>query len=152
MCIFKRLSTVGVSLVLVIWVAGCYSTIQEAEQIDKRRSSFTNVYGILKLNCVACHSENGSGKQAWSLNVPPTADKYPICNAASDQFLCTTYYELTGTEWPWIVAADPGASQPFVNACDVEQSYHIGTSIPERLSDEDCALFEEWILKGAELN
>lgn len=86
------------------------------------------------------------------MNIVPTVDRYPSCVEVNNQFLCTTYSELTGTEWPWVVAGNPQASQPFVNACDTSQSYHIGTSIPERLSDGDCGLFQRWILEGAEFN
>lgn len=149
---FSQLSAIVVSLVSAMMVTGCFFNHYQAEEIGLQGSSFVNVYEILTANCLSCHSEEGAARQAWSLNIAPTKDRYPQCIEAANQLLCTTYEELTGTEWPWIVAYDPQASQPFVNACDTAQSYHIGASIPKRLGDKDCALFEQWIHQGAKFN
>lgn len=117
------------------------------ENTIRSSPSFLMVYETLKIHCFACHSELGPAKNTWSMNAP--AVKYSDCSSSKNPALCTTYFELTSTEWPWIVAGDPQVSQPFVNACDKEKSYHIGTSIPDRLSDSECKLLESWILDGA---
>lgn len=146
MSVFKNILGFGVLVTLFFSITAC-QTYSKGESTTKSNAAFSKVYEILKSHCFSCHSENGPAKDAWSMNAP--AIKYSDCILSKDQSLCTTYFELTSTEWPWIVAGDPQASQPFVNACDKEQSYHIGTSIPDRLSDNECALLESWILEGA---
>jgi len=37
---------------------------------------------------------------------------------------------------------------PFINACDPKNSFHIGSSIPERLKDEECKAISDWIMQG----
>jgi hypothetical protein len=110
--------------------------------------SFAQVYPVLKTNCGSCHIDSGVAIQAWTLDTMPSENQYQQCIDSDSPAQCTTYFKLTGGEYPWMISGNLAESQPYVNACVPEESFHIGVSIPARLSDEDCNLIKDWIMKG----
>jgi hypothetical protein len=121
----------------------------ENEARTDEKASFSQIYPILKNNCAGCHIDNGTAFAAWTLDTLPSAEKYNQCLDADSPLLCTTYIKLTEGEYPWAIPGNLADSPHYVNACVPEESYHIGVSIPARLSDEECNLLKNWILQGA---
>jgi hypothetical protein len=137
-------ASIKLCLFLSMFTASCF-----ADQNIK--PSFAQVYAILQTNCSACHRDKGTATEAWTLDTMPTNELYAQCLAADSPTLCTTYFKLTEGEYPWMTAGDPAESPPYVNACLPGESYHIGESIPAKLSDSDCNLVKNWILQGTPL-
>lgn len=117
-------------------------------ETSKKQSSFRQVYSILNAHCGACHIEGGAAIAAWTLDRPATDNSYPECMKADNPALCTTYLQLTAGDYPWMMAGNLHESPPYLNACVTEENYHIGVSIPERLSDPECDVIKNWILNG----
>lgn len=113
-------------------------------------SEFAPVYEILQLRCGGCHRTGGAS--SWIVDMP-AADRYPMCVQASAEFQCTTHQQLTEVPGPdipaWVRPTEPRMSEPYVNACDTENSFHIGVSLPEKLPDAECRRLLDWITAGA---
>ena len=115
---------------------------------------FGPVYELLERHCGACHVQGGADGP-WSLNTPPSDRRHPECLAASEstRLACATYHQLVDEPAPgipaWIRPAEAAASEPYVQACVPEGSFHIGHSLPEPPAAEECALLLRWIEAGA---
>jgi hypothetical protein len=126
-----------------------------AESVGADNSdAFKPVYQILKAHCGACHRQGGAS--SWTIDAPASSERYAQCLIHDDQQAierCTTWHQLVdapGPEIPaWVIAGQPGDSAPYVQACDPEQSYHLGVSLPKLLSPETCRIFAAWINQGA---
>jgi hypothetical protein len=129
---------------LLYILSSTFITVCHAEE----SRSFSQVYPILKTNCGACHIDSGVAIQAWTLDTMPSENLYEQCLGSDSPAQCTTYFKLTEGEYPWMISGNLAESQPYVNACVTEESYHIGVSIPAKLSDEDCNLIKNWIIQG----
>ena len=121
---------------------------------DSSKSPFEPVYQILKNQCGQCHHTGGAS--SWVVDLPPAADQYTACLEPADEAArhqCTTYRQLVEVPGPdipaWIRPHEAAKSEPYVNACDAEASFHIGVSLPEKLPDSQCKTILEWIVSGA---
>jgi mono/diheme cytochrome c family protein len=116
--------------------------------------AFNAVYDLLLTHCGECHVQ-GSADGPWSLDTPPSRDRYPECLdlTEAEQLRCATYHQLVdepGAGIPaWIRPVEAAMSEPYVQACDSVASFHIGHSIPGRLPDQECVGFLGWIEAGA---
>lgn len=144
---FAAVAWIALTLVL----SGAVGGLQAAEPAP---AAFAPVYALLQTHCGACHVQ-GVADGPWSLNTPPSTERFPVCLdlPAAAALECATYHELVDSPGPgipaWIRPAEAGASEPYVQACDPEASFHIGHSLPEKLSDEACGRFLRWIEAGA---
>jgi len=117
-------------------------------------SEFLPVYELLRSHCGSCHVR-GLADGPWSLNTPPAADRFPEClkEQAAAALRCATYHELVDPPGPgipaWVRPDDAQGSEPYVQACDPEVSFHIGHSLPQKLADADCERLLRWIKAGA---
>jgi mono/diheme cytochrome c family protein len=115
---------------------------------------FVAVYDLLVTHCGACHVQ-GIADGPWSLDTPPTSERFAQCLPLDpdEQLRCATYHQLVDIPAPgipaWIRPEQAPLSEPYAQACDSTTSFHIGHSIPESLSDRDCAGFLGWIEAGA---
>ena len=116
--------------------------------------TFNPVYDLLEQRCGECHVR-GAADGPWSLNTPPSADRFPSCLTEPEAAAleCATWHELVQSPGPgipaWIRPDEATASEPYVQACIPNGSFHIGHSLPERLSTEECDLLLRWIEAGA---
>lgn len=117
-------------------------------------SPFAPVYQILRDQCGSCHHVGGAS--SWVIDMSPTVYKYSACLAHVDlrsQHQCTTHQQLVEVPGPgipaWIRPQQAAKSEPYVNACVTEESFHIGVSLPEKLPDAACRMILDWIIDGA---
>ncbi len=144
--------TDSVSFGRAIWLTWALIVVSPSSVAEA--PGFAPVYSLLQTHCGACHVQ-GVADGPWSLNTPPSADRFPECldepDAAALQ--CATYHELVDPPGPgipaWIRPEDGAASDPYAQACDAEVSFHIGHSLPEKMPDAGCAEFLSWIEAGA---
>ena len=115
---------------------------------------FAPVYQILRNQCGNCHHMGGAS--SWVIDMSPTTDKYSQCLAQANlaaQHQCTTHQQLVEVPGPdipaWVRPQQAAKSEPYVNACVVEESFHIGVSLPEKLPDVSCRMILDWITAGA---
>lgn len=115
---------------------------------------FAPVYQILQNHCGHCHQSGGAS--SWVVDMSPTTEKYPECLAYADlasQHQCTTHQQLVEVPGldipPWVRPRQAAMSEPYVNACVTEESFHIGVSLPEKLPDAACRMIFDWIITGA---
>lgn len=147
----RTLFAVLVALIARVAVAADDSGVSTAVSPS---GQFLPVYALLSEHCGACHVQ-GVADGPWSLNTPPTLDRFPECLALSesDQLSCATYHQLVDEPAPgipaWIRPREAASSEPYVQACDSTVSFHIGHSLPAALQDEDCAFLLHWIENGA---
>ena len=132
----------------------CFALLIQASASVADQHNFGPVYELLAANCGACHRVGGVS--TWVIDLPSSDEKYPGCARLDDdeaQHRCTTYEQLTeapGDGIPaWIRPHEAQASEPYAQACDVQVSFHIGGSVPEKLPDADCEQFLSWIRAGA---
>lgn len=115
---------------------------------------FVAVYDLLVTHCGACHVQ-GNADGPWSLDTPPTVERFPECLPLDpeQQLRCATYHQLVDIPAPgipaWIRPEEATLSEPYVQACNSAVSFHIDHSLPESLSEQDCAGFRGWIEAGA---
>jgi len=115
---------------------------------------FSQVYMLLSEHCGACHVR-GVADGPWSLDTPPTQQRYPECLEveASEQLKCATYHQLVDPPVPgvpaWIRPTEAAVSEPYAQACDPDNSFHIGHSLPTSLAADQCSGFLGWIEAGA---
>jgi mono/diheme cytochrome c family protein len=116
--------------------------------------TFDAVYTVLSEHCGDCHVQ-GAADGPWSLNTPPRPDRFPECLEvpAEAQARCATYHQLVDEPVPgipaWIRPEEAAQSEPYLQACDPDGSFHIGHSLPAALPAADCAGFLGWIEAGA---
>ena len=117
-------------------------------------SAFAPVYDLLVANCGNCHRSGGAS--SWRVDVAPETDVYPSCLRIADaatRARCTTHLQLTEVPGPdipaWIRPDEADRSEPYVQACSEDESYHVGISLPSVLPQPDCAAFLVWIEAGA---
>lgn len=117
-------------------------------------SHFAPVYQILRNQCAGCHHVGGAS--SWVVDMSPTADKYSGCLVHADlhsRHQCTTHQQLVEVPGPgipaWVRPEQAASSEPYVNACVTEESFHIGVSLPEKLPDQACKMIFDWITRGA---
>ena len=117
-------------------------------------AGFSGIYGLLVEYCGDCHVQ-GQADGPWVVDAPADPDRFPDCVrlAAADQRRCTTWHQLVDSPGPdipaWVSLQDPASSEPYVQACVQEGSFHIGHSIPGALSATECASILGWIQAGA---
>jgi len=139
-------------LLTAIGLAACSGVWPFSARADN--AGFAPVYALLQHHCDACHVM-GMADGPWSLNTPPTAERFPQCLAAPslEQLQCATFHQLVDEPAPgipaWIRPSEAAASEPYAQACDPVLSFHIGHSIPEPLPAADCSAFLRWIEAGA---
>ena len=151
-------AAIRLALALIIVSASSMAQAATAEKAGEAPGSaepgFAPIYALLQTHCGACHVQ-GVADGPWSLNTPPSTDRFPECLAEqqSAALQCATYHELVASPGPgipaWVRPEDGSASEPYAQACDTELSFHIGHSLPQRLPDEDCARFLRRIEVGA---
>ena len=134
---------------MLLALSGCSAPDPQAEA-----AGFDEIYAILSQHCGACHVQ-GAAEGPWSLDTPPGPDWFPVCleRPAADQARCATYHQLVDAPGPgippWIRPDDATGSEPYVQACEPAQSFHIGHSLPAALPASDCGRLLEWIVAGA---
>ena len=141
-----------VSICLLITITTGLSAIAQSE--SGAESHFVPVYQILQNQCGNCHHVGGAS--SWVVDMAPTANRYSEClahDAPPLQHQCTTYLQLVAVPGPdipaWVRPQQAAQSEPYVNACVIEESFHIGVSLPEKLPGVECAMILDWIVAGA---
>ena len=120
----------------------------------EQAAGFEPVYQFLERHCSACHIR-GVADGPWSLNTPPSDRRYPGCLSYPEdaQLACATYRQLVEAPAPgvpaWIRPTDASASEPYAQACVPSVSFHLGHSLPQPPTAEECAQFLAWIEAGA---
>jgi mono/diheme cytochrome c family protein len=147
--VIKHLLPVGFAASAAIGIAMIAGSVHADD------SRFAPVYDILVENCGQCHRVGGAS--SWITDKPAAETNYAACLNLGDEraeHQCTTHGLLTeapGPEIPaWVRPHQASSSEPYVQACDGDGSFHIGVSLPAKLSDDDCATFLGWIESGAE--
>ncbi len=116
--------------------------------------SFAPVYAVLEHRCGDCHVA-GSADGPWSLDTAPDPARYPTCleRGPQEQLRCATHRQLVEVPAPgvpaWVQPDAPGASDLYLQACDVARSFHLGHSLPATPPAADCELLLDWISSGA---
>ncbi len=148
----KPALVISFCLTLAIGLSACSYRPQLLRSLHGGQvTTFAEVYPILQTNCSGCHVEGGPAAAAWSLDREPQEEKYAPCRSITDpdrRHRCTTHIQLTYGKYPLVTKRSLNKSMPFVNACDPKNSFHIGSSIPDRLSDEECNTLSNWIMQG----
>jgi mono/diheme cytochrome c family protein len=138
---------------VVIVGLACVSLAQEsvAGEPGAEESAFGPVFEMLNTHCGRCHRRGGAS--SWIVDMPPTANTYPACIGVERQYQCTTHLQLVevpGADIPaWVRPEQAASSEPYLQACDAQGSYHVGVSLPAVLPDQECRRFLDWIIGGA---
>jgi hypothetical protein len=117
--------------------------------------TFDPVYDLLEQRCGECHVR-GEADGPWSLDTPPSTDRYPACltEPEATALRCATWHELVQSPGPgipaWVRPNEATASEPYVQACNPDRSFHIGHSLPAGLTTAECELLRRWIEAGAQ--
>ncbi|MEM8769554.1 MAG: hypothetical protein AAGE43_19115 [Pseudomonadota bacterium] len=120
----------------------------------EQAAGFAPIYHFLERHCGDCHVQ-GVADGPWSLNTPPNERRYADClnYPESAQLACANHRQLV--EAPalgipaWIRPTDAAASEPYAQACVPAVSFHIGHSLAEPPTLQECARFLRWIEAGA---
>ena len=139
------------SLTWVFVIVGFVSASTSANESLAEETAFGPIFEILNTHCGRCHRRGGAS--SWIVDTQPSANSYPACVGVERQDQCTTYLQLVEMPGPgipaWIRPEEAAASEPYVQACDAQGSYHVGVSLPETLPDAECRRFLDWIVGGA---
>lgn len=151
----KSVVLLSLTLLLVTGLVACSHRPHILSRLPfSKVTTFKDVYPILENNCNGCHVEGGAASASWSLDREPVDDLFKQCRDIKDiraRHQCTTHVQLTAGDYPLVQKKSLDGSMPFVNACDPNNSFHIGSSIPNRLSDDECNTLGNWIMQGCPL-
>lgn len=117
------------------------------------RTSFVEVFPLLKTQCGECHV-TGQADGPWSVDASASQDRFAECLTLppAEQPRCTTYLQLTESPGPGIPAwmdLQQGVDNAVDDqACKPSASFHLGHSLADQPDAALCESLWNWLEAG----